>query len=213
MSAAAGLAWLAMLAHAWNPGLHAHHAGSPVAEWASWLAMIAAMMLPLLTPTLREVAARSLWRRRHRAMLVFLGGYFAPWAALGGAVAALRMAPWARAPAAAPIGFAIAAAWACTPAYAAATAAGHHLRPLAPRGWAADADCLRSGLAVGAACVATCWALMAACACSGHDAIAMVGGFALGWAERRTYRPDPRWVPAGAAALGLWYAARAATIG
>jgi len=43
------------------------------------VACVAAMMFPLLLPTLRRVAVASLWTRRDRAMLACLFGFFAAW--------------------------------------------------------------------------------------------------------------------------------------
>src|SRR5215470_10286257 len=53
---------------------HLHSTGRSVwsHQLAHWMAMVPAMMFPLLISPLRIVAARSLWRRRHRAILQFL---------------------------------------------------------------------------------------------------------------------------------------------
>jgi predicted metal-binding membrane protein len=45
--------------------------------------MLAAMMLPVVAAPLRHVRDRSFARRRARAMLLFILGYFAVWMAAG----------------------------------------------------------------------------------------------------------------------------------
>src|SRR5262245_3700540 len=64
---------------------HLHSAGSSIwsHEFAHWMVMVPAMMFPLMISPLRIVAARSLWRRRDRAILEFLLGYMTAWALPG----------------------------------------------------------------------------------------------------------------------------------
>src|SRR5262249_23730881 len=64
---------------------HLHSTDSSVwsYEFTHWMVMVPAMMFPLLISPVRIVAARSLWRRRDRAILQFLLGYLAAWALPG----------------------------------------------------------------------------------------------------------------------------------
>lgn len=199
-------AWGLML---WHAGIHrgcAHHAGSFGEELASWLAMVAAMMLPLEVPTLRGVVYRSLATRRHRAMAGFVVGYLLPWLALGLLASAAR--PWlARYSAgAATVAFAAAAPWTFSGTYARALMGCHTRRPIAPLGWRADRDCVSFGLLIGAYCLAGGWAMMLGCALSGHGLLpmllcAVLGGLEKGWYVRR----PAGWVRRGAAVLAAGY--------
>jgi predicted metal-binding membrane protein len=161
---------------------HAHH-GSRL---ANWMLMTVAMMLPLVVPQVRFVADRSLWRRRHRAIAGFLIGYLAIWFLVGIAVSFVEPTPVLAAAA-----FAVAGTWQLTRYKRVAMASCHRPMPLAPRGWRADRDCIRYGWMVGTYCVASCWALMFACAMAGHHLVAMVGVTAVMYAERYT-RPRRR---------------------
>lgn len=137
--------------------------GSPAGTMASgigrWLLMIVAMMLPLILGPIRTTAARSLWRRRHRAIGAFLGGYLLPWLLGGVALAVLAMlmpAPQTdRSSAPLMLAFAVAAGWQLTPVKRRALVSCHATRPLAPRGWPASRDCLIYGWIVGVRCVIT----------------------------------------------------------
>jgi predicted metal-binding membrane protein len=205
------VAWVAMAVHGLGSAAHGlHHRLSYGKEVLLWLLMIAAMMLPVMTEAVRTTAARSLWRRRHRAIAGFLVGYFAPWLALGAVVAGLLGAARTHSDAAPALGFAVAALWQSTPPYRRAVIACERRLPLAPDGWSADRDCLRFGGAIGLACVASCWALMLGCALSGHGIVAMTGGLAVTRVERRSFRPRPRTMLALTLALSGYYFALAA---
>jgi predicted metal-binding membrane protein len=209
-AAICAVAWIAMALHGFTSAAHrVHHGFSYWNELLLWLLMIAAMMLPVMTDAVRTTAARSLWRRRHRAIAGFLVGYFAPWLALGALAAGLRSAAWTHADAAAALGFCVAVVWQSMPPYRRAVIACERRLPLAPDGWRADRDCLRFGGAIGLACVASCWALMLGCALSGHGIVAMAGGMAVTAVERRSFRPRPRTVLALTLALAGYYFALA----
>jgi predicted metal-binding membrane protein len=167
--------------------------------------MLGAMMLPLVLNPLRTTAFRSLRIRRHRSMALFLAGYLAPWIACGLPVAWIRGFPWVHTPMATAGAFALAALWVPTPMHARALVACHRTMPLAPRGARADRDCLHFGVVIGGACMVSCWALMLACAVSGHSLAAMIGGAAIGACERFSYRPPLRTVLAGTWALAAGY--------
>jgi hypothetical protein len=208
--ALSGTAWMVMWYYASDAAGHGLHHRMPVQqELALWLWMVAAMMLPLALDAVRLAAARSLWPRRHRAIAGFLAGYFAPWLALGIAVAALRQAAWTHTETAAGLFFAAAAFWQRTPLHSRALAGCHRTQPLAPVGWPADRDCLRFGGNIGAACVWSCWPLMLACAFTGHHWVAMVGGMAIGAAERWAFRPRTRAILASTLVLAVYFVAQA----
>lgn len=200
----AGIALAAMVAFGLRHRGHAQCACASMSDaqtWLHWMLMVAAMMVPLSLGAVRHAAFRSLRERRHRAMAIFLIGYGAPWAALGLVSVAIRALPWAGRPIAPAAAFAVAALWAMAPLRKRALLACHRTLPLAPRGWRADADCLRFGAVVGGACAATCWATMLACAVAGHSLLAMSGGTAIGALERLSFRSPARAV--ALATLGL----------
>jgi len=64
---------------------------------------------------------------------------------------------------------------------------------------------LRLGGMIGGACVRSCWPLMLACAFTGHTAIAMAGGMAVGALERWSFRPRVRAMFGVTVALASYY--------
>jgi predicted metal-binding membrane protein len=176
-------------------------------ELLSWVLMVAAMMLPLVTHAVRITADRSLWTRRSRAIGGFLAGYFAPWLVLGIMVAGLRRGSWAHTYLAASLAFLVAAFWLGTPVHKRARIACHRTIPLAPQGWQAERDSLRFGGAIGVACVCSCWPLMLACAFAGHSLVAMTGGIMVGYADRWSLRPRKNAAVAGTLAIASYYLA------
>jgi predicted metal-binding membrane protein len=208
--AVCGIAWVVMLVHGWRNAAHnSSHWMTFAQELAFWMLMVAAMMLPLVIRNVWVTAAGSLWIRRHRAIAGFLAGYFVPWLALGLVASTLREAAWSHTAYAAAIGFGTAAIWQRTPMHKRALSNCHLTVPLAPVGWRADLDCLRFGGTIGAACVASCWPLMLACAFTGHGLIAMTGGTAVSALERWSFRPRNHIMLAITLALAGYYAARA----
>lgn len=203
-------AWGLMAAHMiGHHGDACHHRESLYEAWLNWLAMIAAMMVPLELRHLRKTAFSSLRTRRHRAMIGFLLGFIAPWGLLGIVAAWLCNQPWGHGHAPAAVAFAFATLWVTTPLRARALVSCHRTVPLAPSGWRANVDCVRFGSLVGTACTTTCWPFMIACALSGHSPIAMAGGAALGAIERLSFRPRYRTILAGAGGLTIVYLALA----
>ena len=90
--AAAVVAWLMIVSAMLSTIGADHHHASTMAEpyarqfaidWLRWSLMVLAMMLPLTIDAVRATAIRSLWRRRDRAVAVWLCGYLAPWLLLG----------------------------------------------------------------------------------------------------------------------------------
>jgi hypothetical protein len=182
-------AWAVMLLHAWRNSAHGlHHGVALIAEIALWMLMVAAMMLPLVTDTIRFVASASLWARRHRAIAGFVLGYFIPWLAVGVVAATIRKGNWTHTYAAPALAFLAAAWWQKSVTYRRAMSACQSTWPIAPLGWCADRDCLRFGNFIGLACIRTCWPLMFACEFAGHGLVAMIGGMVVGLIERRRSR-------------------------
>jgi predicted metal-binding membrane protein len=157
--------------------------------------MVIAMMVPLVSGSIRDTAARSLWARRQRAVAGFMAGYLTIWLLAGLAICAavegLRWVHWNPAIAVV-VAFCIAAVWQLTPAKTRALRSCHRTLPLAPLGWSADRDSVRFGRLIGVACVGSCWALMAACAATGHSVLGMTFASCVCFAERYQFRPNQR---------------------
>lgn len=133
------------------------------AQGLFWLAMLLAMMTPLLWLPLIHVWQRSLAERRIRAVALFLFGYMTPWLAATAILTCLaiglRLAT-ASALAAFAIALAAAVLWQATPVRAQCLRRCHDLEPLPAFGLAADWASLRFGAHVASFCIAACWALM-----------------------------------------------------
>jgi hypothetical protein len=207
MLAVSAVAWLAVAAQA---GRHIHYDGV-AANWWHWMLMVTAMMLPLQIQGVRLTAERSLWTRRHRAILGFLLGYLSVWALAGAPLS------WAATVLAIPsrvgwmegaaIGFLVETAWLISPWKRIAALMCHRTLPLSPAGWRADRDCLGYGWIAGCGCALNCWPLMLVCVLSGHSFIAMILGFGLAWADRHAtldYRLDAMIAAVLGAAFGLF---------
>jgi Predicted metal-binding integral membrane protein (DUF2182) len=189
----------------------AHHHGAPIArawqyEVGHWLLMVTAMMVPLVLSPIRMTAARSLWRRRHRAIAAFLVGYLLPWT-IGGLVAAtfITFAPetWRHPPLAVGVAFAIAAAWQIAPAKRRSLVACHRAAPIAPDGWRATCDCVRYGSTIGTSCVVSCFPLMLVCIAARHHVSAMAAVAIVGAGERLSPLANQRATSAVLAALAI----------
>jgi predicted metal-binding membrane protein len=200
--ALSALAWVwlaARAASAADPafGAHAVHQPSGSADagaatlavrLADWSLMVVAMMVPLVAASVRMVAARSLWRRRHRAAITFLSSYVLVWSVVGWATLA-AVTPWlgsVASPVAVTAALLFAAAWQTTSAKQRALMACHRTAPLAPNGWRATRDCAHYGLVAGLRCAASCWAMMLACALAHHSLLLMAVASVVGWVERST---------------------------
>jgi len=206
-------AWVAMFAPGFLPfaDLHAAHMHAEmlgttaflrpperVVSWSQglflWIDMVVCMMFPLIVVPIRTTANRSLWKRRHRAVMEFLVGYMIPWLALGlGASAlssAIRVERWAVATRtlAAVCVVIIAVVWQFTPIKRAALAGCDRTVPLAPTGWPAHRDSIGYGLLVGCNCVLTCWAFMLVPIVSSHNVLTMAVVSSITLAERYVLR-------------------------
>jgi predicted metal-binding membrane protein len=202
-------AWVLILA---RPHAHHHGAGARFgAGLTSWMLMVIAMMIPTLIAPARFAAFRSLWPRRHRAILGLLLGYVAVWT-LAGLVwqSILALTGWSAGPLASAIAFAVAAAWQITSAKRRSLKACHRSRPLSPVGWRADLDCVAYGLAHGAQCVVSCWLLMIAAMLPARSAPAMIAVAVICIVERYSLRLKPTSVPLALslASAGFLIAAR-----
>jgi len=154
--------------------------------------MVVAMMLPLISDSARNVAARSLWFRRQRAIMGFVLGYLSVWLAAGIAVsfllAALQSQEWFDPRAAMTFSFVLAVAWQAIPIKKRALIACHRTRPIAPDGLKANLDCVRYGRMIGGSCLLNCWAWMLFCTMTGHYPGAMIFAMFIGIAERYPIR-------------------------
>jgi len=201
-------AWLPVVEHGMTPagGTHANHP-SLAAEMGYWHLMVIAMMLPVMAMKARGVAIRSFAERRHRAIGLFLIGYLVPWSTLGTLAAAARTIPWTHSEWLTVAVFAVAACWAWLPIRERAMVMSYGHEPvIAPAGREADRDCVRAGLAVGAWCLVSCWALMLACVLSGHHLVALVIGASIGLAEGVSFRPPRVFVRIASLALAMFFA-------
>jgi|SRR5882757_5384538 len=184
MLAVSAAAWLALFAQTLAPV----HDSGVIANWRHWMLMVLAMMLPLQIHGVRSTAERSLWPRRHRAILGFLFGYLAVWALAGAVlswtVVALSISHRIGWTLGAAIAFSIETVWLLSPWKQVAALMCHRTLPLSPDGWRADRDCLNYGWIIGYGCAVNCWPLMLVCWLSGHSLSAMVLAFVLGWTDR-----------------------------
>lgn len=175
------------------------------------MVMVLAMMLPVIAPQARQVAMRSLWRRRHRAMIGYLSGYLLVWAAVGVAiVGALHAADLAHPPVGVTVAaLAAAALWQTSRPRRRVMRRCGSVQLGAARGLAADRDCAAAGSRSGLLCAFTCGPVMLAMAVGHHYPVLMAGLLVLLLTERargpnpaqRAGRPLEAWCLAGYAAL------------
>jgi len=173
-----------------------------------WSIMTAAMMFPTLIPQVRVVAARSLWERRTRAILLFLAGYSVLWL-LYGAIAEATLELLRRfrpeAPGSLlPFSLVVAGVWQLTRQKTRSLVSCHFTMPLAPSGWRADFDCCQYGWRTAAFCCVSCWALMFVCAAAGHSLWAMVVVASVSLLERIVLRPRQLWFALALCAFALF---------
>ena len=192
---------------------------SLMTAWSGWMAMVIAMMLPVIAPQARHVALRSLRRRRHRAMVGYVAGYLAVWALVGAAlVVTLHRAGVPHPPAGLAVAALLAAAiWQVSEPRRRVLRRCGSLRLGAPKGLAADRDCATVGWRSGLRCAFTCAPVMVASAAAHHDPAVMGAVFVLLLTERapgpnpaqRAGRPLEAWALVGlAAAVALVAVAR-----
>ncbi len=209
LSIVAGLGWGALIGHAIGfmgfgavaPVMDGHQmagvdmAGTDTSAYSTqgwvmvacmWAAMLAATMLPLVAPNVRFVAARSPRRRRTAATAEVVAGWALSWAAAAVAIAlasGLLVHVLGR-PQAIVVAFSLAAVWQLSRAKRVAVARCH--RTFAPPlDGCAPRACRGFGRRLGADCVTSCWALMAAMAVCDHRLLIVAPLAWVPWFERR----------------------------
>lgn len=168
-----GPLWICTLGAAGHGAVHGA-AAAPIASapllagTPMWGLMALAMMTPTAMPAVHHVAGRSLYWRRRRAAVEFLAVFLGLWIAFS-LLALEPLSRWGAAGSALafPLALAAAALWQQTPLKLRALRACHRSRPLPPRGWRASAGVVGFAWRNGLACVASCWAMMAAAVVSG----------------------------------------------
>lgn len=130
----------------------------------AWLAMLLAMMPPLLLQPAAYLWQRSLSRRRWRAIGIFAAVYSALWMLAGAALLvsalALQAAMAGRVLAAAVASIVLALLWQAAPARQHALNRCHHQPRLSAFGWRADRDVLRYAASHAGWCIGACWVWM-----------------------------------------------------
>lgn len=200
-----GLAWGIIGSTASTHSGHFHYIRPFQVGFLNWCLMVFGMMVPLVLKPLRWLAFQNFRHRRHRAILLFLIGFMWPWLLAGLIAAWLWTLDWSRFSFLASGLFGLAAVWVLVPIRQRALVFCHMTLPLAPSGWKADRDCLRYGILIGASCVVTCGFLMLACVFTGHNLLAMLGGFILDTLEFYSYRPPTRLIFWGTLLLAVWF--------
>ncbi|HEY0332078.1 MAG TPA: DUF2182 domain-containing protein [Rhodopseudomonas sp.] len=160
-----------------------------------WIAMLLAMMPPLLTQPIAHLRQRSLARRRWRALAVFAAGYALVWCCAGAVLIASALAlsllqtvsgvpAW---------GFALMLAllWQFSPAKQLCLNRCHRLSRLSAFGLRAELDCLRYGAVHGVWCVGSCWALMLLPLTAGAAHLAVMAAASPALLLERTCAPRP----------------------
>lgn len=200
-------------------GGHGHASGGMLqAQCASfalfeWMLMVAAMMTPLIVPTLNHVWHSSLAHRRFDSLVAIGLGYGACWAVAGivlmPAAAALGQG-WGAAFAI----LALAVAWSCSPIAQYARNRCHRVRGINPFGLAADRDSFVQGVVAGGPCVLACWPwmLVPMAAPGGHLALTAAVTLVL-FLERLAEPRRPAWrAPAAVETIRLLLPRRERTI-
>ncbi len=220
----AALAWRRTLADAAMMGDAPGTMGMPlVAFLVMWVPMMAAMMLPAITPVatlwVRCISREPRQMERIARMLMFAGGYLVAWGA-GGVLAFVLMRPIERglasgiysARTAATTIFALAGIYQLSPLREACLAKCRSPMTVLGRvtaGPGALRD-LRAGALHGAWCLGCCWALMAVLALVGLMNVAVMAGMAVFIFVEKTTRYG---IPAGRLAGILMLVAAVTTLG
>lgn len=162
------------------------------------LAMLLAMMSPLMAEPLNDIWRRSIRRRRHRAVALFVAGYLTIWLAasipLGLLAGVLGVVARIGGPPALAVAAVLVFGWQAAPLRQHCLNLCHRRPRLAGFGLDADADALRYGLTHGLWCIGACWALMLLPLSAGawHLAAMAVVTVVILLARARPPRP-PRW--------------------
>jgi Predicted metal-binding integral membrane protein (DUF2182) len=200
-------AWIVLAAAPHGHAAHgsAHHGAGR--DSLALAAMVVAMMLPLTLGPVRELARSSSWRRRVHAAAAFLAGYLAVWMLAMLAIDAAWTLTASRTGSVAASVTAAAAAVLWQFAWRARLQPTHHDAPVT-RKWLTDASCARLGVVAAGGCVASCWALMAACVAFAHSLPVMMALFCVQMIGR--HRPATSPAITALAVLGVCAASLAA---
>jgi predicted metal-binding membrane protein len=190
---------------------------APERLFVAWLAMIAAMMTPLIAIPLAHVRQSSLTSRRWRAASAFMTGYFGCWLLAGPLMLALSvLVQLSTGSAEAGLGASLLAAllWSASPFSKAAQNRAHRLRRIRLFGLAADYDSVSFGAKHGFWCLCSCWPWMLVMLTVQHGhaaAMILITAGILIERARGGGRPCWRWPPALALPIG-WGKSGAARI-
>lgn len=170
----------------------------PTALLVGWLAMVLAMMPPLLAMPITHLWRRSLNRRRHRAMILFTCGYGVLWLAaavpLTAAAIALRVVTATSIPPAAAVAVLMALVWQAVPLKQLCLNRCHRQPRIGAFGLKADADAFRFGITHGLWCVGACWPLMLLPLAAATTHLPLMGAVMLVLFAERLRLPQPaRW--------------------
>jgi hypothetical protein len=134
---------------------------TPLGVTVAWLAMLLAMMPPLLGEPLRHVWFSSLPARRPWAILLFAASYFAVWVLVAPALILLAWLLRGVADGAAPaFALCVALAWSCAPWTQRARNRCHRVCRIGAAGLRADGECIAYGMRFAGRCVTVCWPWM-----------------------------------------------------
>lgn len=158
-----------------------------------WVAMLVAMMSPVLIGPLRHLGSHSLPGHRIAAGTLFVAAYATLWCVAG---LLLRVLADALDRLGAPAAFAVALAvlWQFTPGKQRCLN-GHHSRPpLAAFGWPAAVCSLRYGAQFALWCIGSCWTLMLLPLAVPTQQLAVMAAATLWiWAEQLEFPAQVRW--------------------
>jgi predicted metal-binding membrane protein len=178
-----------------------------------WGLMLVAMMAPLLTPMISQVAAKSFVDRRELSVGLFVAAYAGVWVAVACVaffailVVQTTLSVSGLALFGGMLGVSAAALWQMSEAKRRALNRCHGVRPLRASGAAANIDALRFGALHGSRCARSCAPTMFLAMMGAHSLAFMAVISVVLLAERTT--PRPRQAP-GAALLILAAIATAA---
>lgn len=167
-------------------------AWSLLTAWSGWMAMVVAMMLPVIAPQARHVAVYSLRHRRSRAMVGYVAGYLGLWGLIGAAlVVAFYLVGLRHPPAGLAVGALLGAAlWQVSGPRRRVLRRCGSPRLGAPKGFAADVDCVTAGWLAARRCAFTCGPVMVASAATHHH-LAVMGAICVLLLTERARGPNP----------------------
>ncbi|WP_020405704.1 DUF2182 domain-containing protein [Hahella ganghwensis] len=155
-----------------------HHASSPVSGLVAWMIMVSAMMLPMLSGSVRHIILMMPRYQHLRLMPLLVLGYASVWLIIGGLIETfgyiLRSHPIFSHQTLSQIpigtfGFLSAAIWTMTRSRRKAVFACSNGVPMRINGWYAYRDTIHFGMIKGISCSAACLPVMLALLVSGHN--------------------------------------------